>query len=106
MFSLNVSQKIDKDVYTDIGAEKMILHLYDLGVEGCRDKDKMKSIQVLSQLIKALNFDFGEIVSSFYELYQYTLHMIEQDNYNQALIVLLELRDVWEKSVVARESVR
>jgi len=85
--------------------DRVILHLYDLGIDGCHNKDKMKTIQILSELIKSLNFDYEDIAGSFYDLYQYTLQMVQHDNYEQALQILVELRDVWEKSVIARESV-
>lgn len=88
-----------------VSPERVILQLYDMGIEGCENRDKVKTIQIISQLMKALNFEYEEIARSFYDLYQYALQMVQNGNFEQALTMLNELRDVWEKSVIARESV-
>ncbi|MFQ5708119.1 MAG: flagellar export chaperone FliS [bacterium] len=80
--------------------EKLILILYDLGIKSCSTKDRQMAAQVLAELIGVLDFEQKDMALQFFDLYNYALAQVHQNNFDAALVVLRELRDVWQAAVL------
>ena len=79
--------------------EQVILRLYDLGIQLCRERKKDDIKKVVNALINALNFEYNEIATSFFNLYKSILKMLEDDQFDQVQDLLRDLRATWEKIV-------
>ena len=86
------------------GPEKLISLLYDIGSKSCRAKDRQKAAKVLVELIAALNFDYKEIATDFFDLYRYALDEVNKGGFENALRVFEELNDVWKSAVMKNPS--
>ena len=85
--------------------EKLISLLYDIGSKSCRAKDRQKAAKVLVELIAALNFEYKEIATGFFDLYRYALDEVCKGRFESALIVFEELSDVWKSAVMKNPSI-
>lgn len=83
--------------------EVVVLKLYDLGIESCIKEDKEQVKKVLKTLTDSLNFDYTEIATSFYDLYQYALNVLDEDNFDDVLFIMKDLRSSWENVVNAKD---
>ena len=79
--------------------ELLILRLYDLGIQLCCERKKDDIKKVVNALINALNFEYNEIATSFFNLYKSILKMLEDDQFDQVQDLLRDLRATWEKIV-------
>jgi flagellin-specific chaperone FliS len=79
--------------------ELLILNLYDLGIQFCAARQKEEARKVLVELINSLNFDYADLATSFYNLYQFALNQIEADNFDEALEIFQGLRSAWEQLI-------
>lgn len=79
--------------------QQMLLQLYDFAVAGCVAKDTRKATAAIVELIAALNFDYEEIASGLYRLYDYALREIRAKRFESAQKVLSDLRDAWQKAL-------
>ncbi len=84
----------------ETNAEEVVLQLYDLGVQSCKNGDKETASRVLRELISALDFSYPELANSFYQLYVFVLKMVAEDKFESALEILNEMRDIWDKLVL------
>ncbi len=78
--------------------EMAVLQLYKLGIESCKNKNKEKFKAVITALIHALNFEYEEMANSFYDIYQFALRMVADENYEQAQFIFHGLQEAWEKA--------
>lgn len=78
--------------------EKIILKMYDLFIVSCKRKDVSKMGKVLIELMGALNFDYGDMSTRLYRLYEYCQRCIFQKKFDEALHIIKELRDTWAKT--------
>ena len=88
------------------GPEKLISLLYDLGSKSCRAKDRQKAGKVLVELIAALNFEYDEIATGFFDLYRYALDEVNKDEFENALVVFEGLNDVWKSAVMNNPAIK
>lgn len=80
--------------------QKLILHLYDLGVQACIQQNSEKAGAVLAELINALNFDTGgEVSVGFFRLYQYCIAQVHQGEFDSPCKILKDLRQTWQKAM-------
>ena len=86
--------------------EKLISLLYDLGSKSCRAKDRQKAAKVLVELIAALNFEYKEIATEFFDLYRYALNEVHKGGFENALGVFEGLNDVWKSAVMKNSSIQ
>jgi len=77
--------------------EKIILDLYDLGISACDEKNEAKLNKALHTLIDALNFDYAELATSFFNLYNYALTILTEQRFEEVGNILKELRQTWEQ---------
>lgn len=83
--------------------EELILDLYNLGIEACDKKDEGKVRKIINGLIDALDFDYKEIATSFHNLYQYALNLLETRQFDEIRNLLSELRDTWKQVIPATD---
>jgi hypothetical protein len=88
---------IEQEVYS-WSKEKIILKMYDLFIVSCRRKDIQKMSRVLIELMGALNFEYEEIATRLYRLYEYCQRLIFQKRYDDALFIIKELREAWAQA--------
>lgn len=79
--------------------EQLILYIYDAAIVACARKDRVKAAQAMQELINALNFEERKVATTFYNMYQYILKLIHQQDYDDAKSMIKEIRDTWAKAM-------
>jgi len=77
---------------------ELINHLYDFGIDACHKKDDQRLKNVLSELIKSLNFDLP-MSEDFYLLYDYCRQKANTKDFKDALTILEDMREAWKPVV-------
>jgi len=93
----NLPSYIEQEVLS-WSREKIILKMYDLFIVSCKRQDVSKMSKVLIELMGSLNFDYPDISTRLYRLYEYCQRCIFQKKYDEALHIIQELRDTWSKT--------
>jgi len=78
--------------------QQMLLQLYDFAIAGCVARDVRKASAAIVELIAALNFDYEEIATGLYRLYEYALREVKAHRFEPARKILAELRDTWQEA--------
>lgn len=78
---------------------ELITKLYDLAIQACYRKDEKRLIEVLSTLIRGLNFDY-EIAGSFFNLYEYCQRQARKQEFDEVRELLEGIRETWDEHVV------
>jgi flagellin-specific chaperone FliS len=74
---------------------ELVGHLYDFGIEACHAKNGKKLKDVISQLIRSLNFDL-EMSEDFYRLYDFCRQKANEGQFEDVLLILEDMRDGWK----------
>jgi flagellar secretion chaperone FliS len=83
--------------------EKCILHLYDIAIQGCVNQQNDQARKAVATLMDALDFKAGgELALRLFGLYEFSLRMIHQKNYEAPKTILLGLREAWQQALTAR----
>ncbi|MCL2039524.1 MAG: flagellar protein FliS [Bacteroidetes bacterium] len=85
---------LEAEVYS-WSKEKLILKMYDLFIISVKRNDISKGSKVLIELMSALNFDYEEVSTRLYRLYEYCQRCIFQKKIDEALFIITELRNTW-----------
>ena len=80
---------------TTLSAGQLVAKLYNLGIQGCNEKDSSKVSMVLAELMAALNFKYKEVTLGLYKLYDYCLKKVKVGMYNEVSNILKELVGTW-----------
>jgi len=72
----------------------LVVMVYDVAISACEDKDLNRASRALSVLRDSLNFDYAESAGLF-RLYQWIMECVRNDDYENAMSTLRELRDAW-----------
>ena len=94
---LQSQSMLEAEVYS-WSKEKLILKMYDLFIVSIKRNDIAKGSKVLIELMSALNFDYEDVSSRLYRLYEYCQRCIFQKKLEEALFVITELRNTWAKT--------
>ncbi len=78
--------------------EKITLKTYELFIISAKRGDVVRMNKVLVELIGALNFDSGELAHRLQRLYEYCQRCVSLKKYDEAVSIISELRDSWEKT--------
>jgi len=78
--------------------QQMLLQIYDFAIAGCVARDARKASAAIVELIAALNFDYEEIATGLYRLYDYALREVKAQRFESAHRILGELRDTWQEA--------
>ncbi len=88
---------LEQEVYS-WSKEKIILKMYDLFIVSAKRNDTHKMSKVLIELMAALNFDYEDVSTRLYRLYEYCQRCIFQKKIDEALHIITELRDTWAQA--------
>ncbi|MBX3043554.1 MAG: flagellar protein FliS [Candidatus Kapabacteria bacterium] len=75
--------------------EKIILKMYDLFLVSARKQDSSKMNRVLVELMSSLNFEYEEVATRLYRLYEYCQRCVMQKKFDEAYTIIKELRVSW-----------
>jgi flagellin-specific chaperone FliS len=78
---------------------EIMLQLYDFAIAACVAGDSRKASAALVELIAALNFDYEEIATGLYRLYEYALREVKAQRFESAQRILGELRGTWHQAL-------
>jgi len=84
---------------------ELISILYDMCLEACYKKDDKRVVEVLSQLTKALNFDY-EISADLFNLYDYCKRAAKQKKFDEVIEIIGGIRNSWNEAVVKKNSAK
>jgi len=80
--------------------EQCVLHVYDLAIQSCVRNESVQAGRAVAALIDALNFNVNADVSTrLFRLYQYCLHHIHKQEFENPLKILKQLRLAWQKAL-------
>src|SRR4030042_1592212 len=72
----------------------LVVMVYDVAISACEEKDLTRATRAVSVLRDALNFDYPEAAGLF-RLYQWAMECMREEDYDNAISVLRELRESW-----------
>ncbi len=78
--------------------EALVTKLYDYAIQACHRKDDERVVEVLSTLIKGLNYDY-ELSGSLFELYKYCQKQARVGKFDEVYNLLKDIRDAWKEHV-------
>ena len=87
----------------DSSTDDRILKLYDLGLEGCRQRSTAQVSSALVGLISTLNFEATSVSEGFYRLYDYCLRKARERQFNKVAWILADLRETWLRGAADTE---
>ena len=79
--------------------QQILLQLYDFAIAGCLARDAQKASAAIVELIAALNFDYEEIATGLFRLYEYSLLEVKAHRFEAAHKILAGLREAWETAL-------
>ncbi len=74
---------------------ELMLKVYDIAIAACGRKDIAKSKAAIIELIDSLNFEYAEIATGLFRLYNYCLDLLRAEKFDEAKYILSELRATW-----------
>jgi flagellar protein FliS len=74
----------------------LVVMAYDLAINSCEKGDFVRATKAVCVLRDALNFDYSDVATGLFRLYQWCLDCIRNGDYSSATQTLRELRDAWE----------
>ena len=92
------AQSYRNDQLANLSPVRVIDKLYSIAILACKKNDKTLAIKAITELIVGLNFEYEEIATGLFRLYQYSKDCIRQDNMSEAIHVLEELRSTWAEA--------
>jgi len=75
--------------------EKLVLFLYDQTILGCKSDDERKASKAIAQLIDSLDFNYNEIATGLFKLYEYSLRLVKEKQFKKVLSIFIDLRNTW-----------
>lgn len=79
--------------------EQLILYIYDASISACGRKDRRKAAEAIQELVNSLNFKEKKVAGTFYNMYQYILNLIHNQNFEEAQVLLREIRNTWAEAM-------
>ncbi|MBP3191973.1 flagellar export chaperone FliS [Natronogracilivirga saccharolytica] len=76
---------------------KLVVKLYDLAIQSTYREDDKKLREILSTLIKGLNFDH-QPADQLYSIYRYCQDLSREKKFEEIREILEPIRDAWEES--------
>jgi len=77
---------------------RLVIMAYDVAIRACRQQDFERATRAITLLRDALNFDYAEVATGLFRLYQWCLECLRAGDYQSALNVLVELREAWAEA--------
>ncbi len=76
----------------------LVVMAYDVAIRACEQKDFEKAVKTIGLLRDALDFNYPEVAMGLFQLYQWCLDCIRQNDFNSAIATLRELRGAWRQT--------
>lgn len=76
---------------------KLVVKMYDLAIQASYREEGEKLREILSTLIKGLNFDH-EPAGQLFEIYRYCQELARKNEFQEIREILEPLRDTWEEA--------
>jgi flagellin-specific chaperone FliS len=76
---------------------KIVIKLYDLAIQATYREDDKRLREILSTLIKGLNFDH-EPAGQLFNIYQYCQEISREGRFDEIRELLEPIREAWEES--------
>ncbi|NLG70886.1 MAG: flagellar protein FliS [Chloroflexi bacterium] len=73
----------------------LVVMAYDVAILACEQKNFEKAVRAVTVLRDALNFDYADVATGLFRIYQWCLDCIRQEDYASAAKTLRELREAW-----------
>lgn len=84
---------------------RLILLAYDTALKACRKGQRGLLVRVLEELLSAIDLEQGgEVAAGLLRMYEYCHRLVREGRIGEVEAILRELRDVWEKAVLADEA--
>lgn len=83
-----------------------VLHLYELGIEGCSRRNTTMVSSALVELMTTLNFEESVIAEGFERLYDYCLRKIRERQFERVSWILSDLHDTWAEAAEESRALR
>ncbi|MCC5926826.1 MAG: flagellar protein FliS [Bacteroidetes bacterium] len=93
----NPHLKYQQQTVLNASPMKIVVKLYDLAIQASWREDDKQLREILSTLIKGLNFDY-EISGQLFSLYQYCQELARKGEFQEVRELLEPLRDAWEQA--------
>ena len=78
---------------------KLILLLYDHVIKCLKTCDMRGASKGLVELMSSLDLDYQEISGRLFSLYEYCLDLVKKGEYEQALKIISEMRQMWATAI-------
>jgi len=79
--------------------EQLVAYIMDYAVAACIREDKVKATESIHLLINSLKYDHKEVAMTFYRGYNLILEHIFANRFEQARMLISELRDHWKEAM-------
>jgi flagellin-specific chaperone FliS len=77
---------------------QVIDKLYTVAIQSCKKNDAQLARRAINELIVGLNFEYEEISTGLYRLYEYCKDCVRKGKMDDAVVVLEDLRSTWAKA--------
>ena len=74
---------------------RLVVMAYDVAILACEQQSFERATRAVTVLRDALNFDYSEVATGLFRLYQWCLDCIRSEDYHSAMKTLKELREAW-----------
>jgi flagellar protein FliS len=74
---------------------RLVIMAYDVAINACEKQDFARATQAISVLRDTLNFEYADVATGLFRLYQWCLDSIRKGDYSTAAKTLQELRQAW-----------
>lgn len=98
--AIDINLSASENPKQDTDASEAISDLYSRGIIACEEKNEIKTTKVLRILMNALDFQYEEVASGFYRLYDHCLQLVNDKRFDEAKEILNELNQCWNKAVI------
>ncbi len=87
-----------RDQIANMTPVEVVKRLYDVAILGCKKNDGALARKAITELMVSLNFEYQEMSTTLYWLYDYAKRSIREGKTDDALRVLEELRATWSQA--------
>jgi hypothetical protein len=82
-----------------LGTSDRLLGLYELGIDGCANRQASQVTTVVHELLESLDYEYADIADGFRRVYEYCLHQAGEEQLDGVAFILQDLRDTLMRAV-------
>ena len=76
-----------------LGTSERLLGLYELGLDGCAQRDAAQITTVVGELITSLDYEYADIAEGFRRVYDYCVQQAAEGQFESVAFIFQDLRD-------------